>query len=154
MEYLKIITLDEVLPTAEELAKDMLDNYGVCNLHGLPHKGFFQAVLERRLAEKGEHHLMKNGTVKVCVYKDEEFLRKFVEEELLPELEMEKALSISIRDANNSSRFRNWRVFWKETVRIYKKRPLGRESIREYYYGKLLNPHCKTRRRGRPRKAS
>jgi hypothetical protein len=154
MEYLQVIQLEEIFPTAEELAKKMLKDYGVCNLHGQPHKNFFQAILERKLAEAGEHHLMRNGTVKVCVYQDEEFLRNFVEEELLPELETEKALSIGIRDANEPERIRNWRVFWKDTVRIYKKRPLGRESIREYYYGKLLNPHCKTRRRGRPRKAS
>lgn len=152
MEYLQVIQLEEIFPTAEELAKMMLDDYGVCNYHGQPHRSFFQAILERRMVELGERRLMRNGVTKVFVYKDEDFLRKFVEDDLLPELEAEKALSISIRDAHDTDKIRHWRVFWKETINLYKKRPLGRESIREYYYGKLLNPHCKSRRRGRPRK--
>lgn len=140
-EYLVSVMLDEEYPTVKELAEQIANDYGVVTYHGTPHYGFVRAILDSDLAEKKEARMMLNSSPRVYVYKNSKVLFDFIEE-ILPELENEKALSIGVKDSQSLGVTKFWRVYWKDTLRVYKKRPLGIEHMRCYQKGHLEN--CRT----------
>lgn len=137
-EYWVSIIRDEEYPTVQELAQRLAKDYGLVNYRGMPHCDFVRAFLEADLHNHGRTRMVKYDGHWISVYDNYENLFNFVEV-ILPELEEEKALAVAITNYQAGAAEKYWRVFLKESLKFYKKRPLNdMGSLRVYRGGKLM----------------
>lgn len=131
IEYLIAVKMEQEYPTVKELAERLAKDYGIVNYRGLPHYNFVRAFLEDDMKRKHLTRMMLNQSPRVYVYRNSSVLFDFVEN-LLPELEEERALSVGIADQQNEGEMVYWRLYWKPALKIRKKKPLGIGSLRVY----------------------
>lgn len=131
IEYLIAVKMEQEYPTVKELAERLAKDYGIVNYRGLPHYNFVRAFLEDDMKRKHLARMMLNQSPRVYVYRNSSVLFDFVEN-LLPELEDERAMSVGIADQQNEGEMVYWRLYWKPALKIRKKKPLGIGSLRVY----------------------
>lgn len=132
--YLSEIDFNEEFPTAKELAKRLARDYGIVTYHGTPHTSFVRSFLDMDIKLHHKQKLMTTTTPRAYVYQNADVLLDFIEN-ILPELENNKAISISIHDkVSGKGMMKTWRLFWKPALPVRRNKVVSLFMPRKYIY--------------------
>ena len=121
--YLTPVAMTEKLPTAAELAKKVMDEYGLCSYNRKPNVNFCRAFMDNYLCEHGLPQMMTASSPRSYVYTNTEALFAYVDK-LMIALKKYIAISVSIEVAGkNGHKSQNFRLYYRPKLHCYHGRP-------------------------------